>query len=87
MAAFALGLLPAAVGAQSAAGAAPQVTFAEDIAPIFQRSCQECHRPDSMAPMSLLTYAEARPWARAIKARVAAREMPPWYLDKTIGIQ
>ena len=81
-----LGLAPAAVG-QPAAGTAPRVTFAEDIAPIFQRSCQECHRPDSMAPMSLLTYAEARPWARAIKARVAAREMPPWFLDKTIGIQ
>ena len=77
--------LPAA--AQPNAGAAASATFAEDIAPILQRSCQECHRPDSMAPMSLLTYEEARPWARAIKARVAAREMPPWFVDKTIGIQ
>ena len=77
--------LPAA--AQPNAGAAAPATFAEDIAPILQRSCQECHRPDSMAPMSLLTYEEARPWARAIKARVAAREMPPWFVDKTIGIQ
>ena len=82
-AAFAVGA-PAA--AQPAGGGAA-VTFAEHIAPILQRSCQECHRPDSMAPMSLLTYAEARPWARAIRARVAAREMPPWFLDKTIGIQ
>ena len=84
-ASLAIGALPAS--AQSAGGSAAPVTFAADIAPIFQRSCQECHRPDSMAPMSLLTYEEARPWARAIKARVAAREMPPWYLDKTIGIQ
>ncbi len=81
-----LGLAPAALG-QPTAAAAPAATFAEDVAPIFQRSCQECHRPDSMAPMSLLTYADARPWARAIRARVAAREMPPWFLDKTIGIQ
>ena len=79
--------VPAPVAAQPAGGAPAAVTFAEHIAPIFQRSCQECHRPDSMAPMSLLTYEEARPWARSIKARVAAREMPPWYLDKTIGIQ
>ena len=63
------------------------VTFAEDVAPIFQQKCQECHRPDSMAPMSLLTYEASRPWARSIKARVVAREMPPWFLDKTIGIQ
>ncbi len=63
------------------------VTFARDIAPIFQEKCQSCHRPDSIAPMSLLTYEESRPWARSIKARVTAGEMPPWYLDKTIGIQ
>jgi hypothetical protein len=43
------------------------VTFAKDIAPILQRSCQNCHRPNSIAPMSLLTYQEVRPWARAIK--------------------
>ena len=77
---------PAPAAAQPAGGGAA-VTFAEHIAPILQRSCQECHRPDSMAPMSLLTYEETRPWARSIKARVESREMPPWYLDKTIGIQ
>ncbi len=79
-----------AVGAPSAAqpaGGGAAETFAEHIAPILQRSCQECHRPDSMAPMSLLTYEETRPWARSIKARVESREMPPWFLDKTIGIQ
>jgi mono/diheme cytochrome c family protein len=63
------------------------VTFAKDVAPIFQQKCQDCHRPGNIAPMSLVTYEEARPWARSIKARVAAREMPPWHLDKTVGIQ
>ena len=62
-------------------------TFTKDIAPIFQARCQECHRPNAMAPMSLLTYEEARPWARSIKERVVKRQMPPWHLDKTVGIQ
>ena len=68
-----------------------QVTFAKDIAPILQRSCQQCHRPGSIAPMSLLTYEEARPWARSIKHRTGLRTqpgaMPPWYVEKDIGIQ
>jgi hypothetical protein len=62
-------------------------TFAKDIAPIFQEKCQACHRKDSMAPMSLVTYDETRPWAKAIKERVATRQMPPWHLDQTVGIQ
>ena len=81
-----LAVVPAAAGAQSASGAA-EVTFTKDIVPIFQRSCQVCHRQGEMAPMSLVTYQEVRPWARAIKNRVVAREMPPWHIDKTIGIQ
>ncbi|SVC49165.1 uncharacterized protein METZ01_LOCUS302019, partial [marine metagenome] len=64
-----------------------QVTFTKHVAPILQRSCQVCHRPGSIAPMSLLTYEEARPWARAIKEHVVNRIMPPWYIDKRIGIQ
>ena len=63
------------------------VTFTKDIVPILQRSCQVCHRVGEMAPMSLVTYEEVRPWARSIKNRVVAREMPPWHIDKTIGIQ
>src|SRR5215813_4767287 len=63
-----------------------QVTFTKDVAPILARSCQVCHRPGAIAPMSLLTYEDARPWARAIKEKVAKREMPPWYIDKNIGI-
>jgi mono/diheme cytochrome c family protein len=71
--------------AQSAATSAP--TFTRDIAPILQRSCVSCHRPGEMAPMSLQTYEEARPWARSIKSRTSAREMPPWHIDRTVGIQ
>ena len=75
-----------------AAGQAPEhPTFTKDIAPILQRSCQKCHRPDSLAPMSLITYEEVRPWARSIKNRTGLRNrmgvMPPWYIEKNIGIQ
>jgi len=68
------------------ASAQAQVTFTKDVAPILQQHCQSCHRPDTFAPMSLLTYEEARPWAKSIKQKVAAREMPPWYIDKNVGI-
>ena len=78
-------LMAAATG--SAQTAQPQVTFTKDVAPIFQEKCEACHRPDSIAPMSLRTFEEARPWARAIRARVEARQMPPWHIDRTVGIQ
>src|SRR5207247_1033787 len=58
-----------------------------DVAPICHEKGQSCHRPDIMAPMSLLTYEDARPWARAIALRVQTRQMPPWHIDKTVGIQ
>ena len=77
---------PAVAVAQPDNGGA-EATFSKDIVPIFQRSCQVCHRQGEMAPMSLVTYQEVRPWARAIKNRVVAREMPPWHVDKNIGIQ
>jgi hypothetical protein len=82
-----LSLLGLAAAASAQAAAQPSRTFTRDVAPIFQRSCQQCHRPGSIAPMSLLTYEEARPWARSIKTRVSAREMPPWFIDRNIGIQ
>lgn len=63
-----------------------QFTFTKDIAPILQRSCQECHRPGNIAPMSLLTYQDVRPWARSIRSQVVQRNMPPWYIDRTVGI-
>ena len=64
-----------------------QVTFAKDVAPILQQKCQECHQPNSIAPMSLITYQEVRPYAVAIKERVAARQMPPWHIDRSVGVQ
>ncbi len=70
-------LLPAALGA------AP--TFSRDVAPIFQSRCQSCHRPGEAAPFPLLTYQQARPWAKAIKAAVVQRKMPPWFADRHIG--
>src|SRR5580700_4595890 len=84
----AVGALLAVSGAAMASDSTGKpVTFAKDIAPIFQEKCQACHRKDSMAPMSLVTYEETRPWAKSIKERVATRQMPPWHLDKTVGIQ
>jgi hypothetical protein len=92
-------LAPAAVSLMSSsalkADDAPvikgEVTFSKDIAPILQRSCQNCHQPNSVAPMSLITYKEVRPWARAIKERTALRDkrgaMPPWFIEKNVGIQ
>jgi len=62
-------------------------TFSKDVAPIFQENCQSCHRVDSMAPMSLVTYEEVKPWARSIRERVVTRNMPPWHIDKSVGIQ
>jgi hypothetical protein len=72
--------------------AAPKTaTFTKDIAPILQRSCQTCHRSDSVAPMSLITYEDVRPWARSIKLRTGLGNrmgvMPPWFIDKHVGIQ
>ena len=80
-----LALLAAA--AVSAQPSSAQVTFTKDVAPIFQKSCQNCHRPGSIAPMSLITYEDARPWARSIKQRVEMRQMPPWHVDRTVGIR
>ena len=68
--------------APTAAGAP---TFNKDIAPILQRSCQTCHRPGQIGPMSLLTYEDARPWAKSIRTRVSERQMPPWHIDKNAG--
>jgi mono/diheme cytochrome c family protein len=83
-------MIAAPIGAQApsaAARATGEVTYSRDVAPIFQQKCQECHQPNSIAPMSLLTYDDAKKFATRIKARVAARVMPPWHLDKTVGIQ
>jgi mono/diheme cytochrome c family protein len=82
-AACALTVLGAAGAALAADG--PSVTFTKDVAPIVYKSCAECHRPTMFAPMSLMTYDDARPYARAIKAKVLARQMPPWGADPEFG--
>jgi hypothetical protein len=80
-------MIPASAAAQARPAARQQVTFTKDVAPILNRSCVRCHRADQTAPMSLTTYEEVRPFARSIKTRVANREMPPWHLDRNVGIQ
>src|SRR5262245_34632238 len=61
------------------------VTFNKDVAPILFANCAECHRPGESAPMSLLSYQDARPWARSIREKVVSRVMPPWHADPHVG--
>lgn len=84
---LALSIVAGAAGAQSSTAGGSEITYARHVAPIFQQKCQECHQPNSIAPMSLLTYEDAKRFAARIKARVATRVMPPWHIDKTVGIQ
>ena len=62
--------------APSSARQAP--TFTKDVAPILYKNCSQCHRPNEVAPMPLMTYDQVRPWARSIKSKVLKKEMPPW---------
>lgn len=81
---IALGLV--AVAALAASPPSPAtVTFYKDVLPVLQRNCQSCHRPGQIAPMSFLSYESVRPWAKAIKAAVASRKMPPWFADPKYG--
>jgi hypothetical protein len=82
---LALAATVALPGAATAADAPP--TYTKDVAPIFQEKCESCHRTDSIAPFALTSYTEARPWARSIKNRVEAHNMPPWQIDKAVGVQ
>src|SRR5712692_5649344 len=77
-----LGLI---TGIAIAATDSPQITFNKDVAPILQKNCQGCHRAGEAAPMPLLTYEQARPWAKAIKEAVLLKRMPPWYADPHYG--
>ena len=76
-------MLGSAAGA-SAAEAEGTPTFAKDVAPIFYDNCVACHRPNHLAPMSLISYEDARPWARAVKSKVLAGEMPPFFADTSV---
>jgi len=88
---LALGLSAAVIAGVSAARdqgpRGTSVTFSKDVAPIFQQKCQVCHQPNSIAPMTLVNYADAKRFASAIKTKVAARVMPPWHVDKNIGVR
>lgn len=72
--------------AMAMAGAVPSdITFHKDVEPILQKHCQECHRPGEIAPFSLLSYKDARPWAKSIRENVLSRKMPPWFSDPQYG--
>src|SRR5690242_3431136 len=66
---------------QTSSAATP--TFSKDVAPILYKNCATCHRPGDIAPMSLLSYQEVRPWAKAIREQVATGQMPPWHATQT----
>ncbi|MFY9554882.1 MAG: DUF3471 domain-containing protein [Blastocatellia bacterium] len=74
-------MLSPAIGASDSNRVAKPATFTKDVAPIFFKHCADCHRPNELAPMSLLTFKDARPWARSIKEKVVNRQMPPWHAD------
>ena len=78
-------LVASVVGSSSVARAQSAPTFARDVAPILYKNCVSCHRPGEMGPMSLISYADARPWAKSIRERVASRSMPPWFADPHYG--
>jgi len=86
LAAMVLAQAPFALSATARPASDTPVTFTKDVARILQQKCEACHREGSMAPMSLVTYEETRPWAMSIKDEVSARRMPPWHIDKTVGI-
>ena len=82
-----VGFAAAAAPMRATTGDVPSggVTFNKDVLPILQKNCQTCHRPGEVAPMSFMTYKDARPWARAMKTAVVARQMPPWFADPAYG--
>src|SRR5438132_200152 len=89
IAVFAAGVLLALTQTSRSAPAALQTsvapTFSRDIAPILYRNCVSCHRPGEIAPMSLLTWEQARPYARAIRERIQLGSMPPWHAEASAG--
>ena len=84
-AACAIGIVCIGAYSTSPSAADAPVTFHKDVLPILQKNCQSCHRPGQIAPMSLVTFRDARPWARAMKTKVESRQMPPWFADPHYG--
>src|SRR5277367_4773069 len=82
---FAVAFCGLLLGAQESPSAPKEVTYNRDVAPIFYANCVKCHRPNDIAPMSLMTYKDALPWARAIRLAVVQRKMPPWHADPKVG--
>ena len=80
-----LGSLGLSAIGEANGGTTKAVTFNKDVAPILFRNCAECHRPGELAPMSLLSYKDARPWARSIREKVVTHQMPPWSADPHFG--
>src|SRR5258707_1692117 len=85
MALATIGLIVVTRGAKSGTSDKLEVTFSKDVARIFYQHCAECHRPNDMAPFSVLTYKEVLPWAESIREKVQTREMPPWHADSRYG--
>ena len=85
LAAALVGLVAFAAQSTRTSAADSPVTFSKDVLPILQKNCQSCHRPGQMAPMSLVTFRDARPWARSMKTKVESRQMPPWFADPAHG--
>ena len=81
---FAAALVLGTTGVAAAPPAAP--TFSRDVAPILYKNCASCHRPGEIAPMPLLTYEQARPWAKSIQEKVSLEQMPPWHADAPRGV-
>src|SRR3984893_11133625 len=80
------GLIAAVAALAADASSSPaSATFHKDVLPILQKNCQGCHRPGQIAPMSFLTYDSTRPWAKAMKAAVLSKKMPPWNADPNVG--
>jgi hypothetical protein len=75
----------APAGSKEAGKNTRAATFYEDVLPVLQKNCQECHRPGEAAPMSFLSYNGTRPWAKAIKQAVLSKKMPPWFADPHVG--
>lgn len=80
-----VGIVALAVTQRQTSAADEPVTFSKHVLPILQKNCQSCHRPGQIAPMSLVTFKDARPWARSMKAKVESRQMPPWFADPAHG--